>query len=142
MMTPKPRICHSTKNSQFNRQVLRLASRLAAETVSVMGRMHPFFKRAGMKAFCPRPDAKGERMAAALEAVGVDTDLWHNSPTVSKKIERLDRQQRTFIDSEIYRFCQKFTNRRQGTRSPERTGFVLSKLGARGACYLWYADGV
>ncbi len=40
-------------------------------------------------------------MAAALETIGISKGLWHNSTTVGKKIERLDRQQRTFIDSEI-----------------------------------------
>ncbi|MCD6174940.1 MAG: hypothetical protein J7K65_04120 [Planctomycetes bacterium] len=40
-------------------------------------------------------------LAAALETIGISKGLWHNSTTVGKKIERLDRQQRTFIDSEI-----------------------------------------
>ena len=131
---------------------LGLAGRLVSETmpltgaamveaVSAMGRTHPFFKRAGMQAFAPPPDAKTERMRAAMEAVRTDETLWHDSTAVHKKIEQLSRQSRTFIDSEMGRFCQKFTNRREMGHSPQRTGFVLSKLASQGAYYLWYASG-
>jgi len=130
---------------------LGLASRLVAETlpltgaamveaVSVMGRIHPFFKRAGMKAFAPPPDAKTERMKAAMEAVGIDEHHWHDSTAVHRKIEQFDHPLRTFIDSEMERFCQKFTNRRQMGHGHERTSFVLSKLNAHGIYYLWNAS--
>ncbi|MEN8126625.1 MAG: GNAT family N-acetyltransferase [Planctomycetota bacterium] len=130
---------------------LGLAKRLVAETmpltgaamveaVSVMGRVHPFFERAGMQAFGPSPEAKTERMAAALEAVGLGKQLWHDSEAVHAKIKQLGFPQRTFIDSEMARFCQKFTNRRKAGHCIERTGFVLSKLAAAGAYYLWQAD--
>ncbi|MHC4287751.1 MAG: hypothetical protein ACYSSJ_05550 [Planctomycetota bacterium] len=130
---------------------LGLASRLVAETmpltgaamveaVSVMGRIHPFFERAGMRAFDPRPDAKTERMAAALESVGIGQHSWHDSKAVQTKIEQLDHSLRIFTGSEMDRFCQKFTNRRGMPDSLRRTDFVLSKLTACGAYYLWYAN--
>ena len=130
---------------------LGLAARLVAETmplagtamveaVSVMGRIHPFFERAGMRAFAPCPDAKTERMAAALEAVGLPRSTWHDSKTIQTKIEQLNHPRRIFIDSEMDHFCQKFTNRRGILDSPDRTNFVLSKLGARGVYYLWQRD--
>lgn len=110
------------------------------EAVSVMGRAHPFFERAGMRAFAPQPDAKTERMAAALEAVGIGEYSWHDSRTLQTKIEQLNHPLRIFIDREMDRFCQKFTNRRGMRDSPQRTDFVLSRLTASGAYYLWYAD--
>ncbi len=130
---------------------LGLASRLVAETmpltgaamveaVSVMGRIHPFFERAGMRAFDPRPNAKTERMAAALESVGTGKHSWHDSKAIQTKIEQLDHPLRIFIGSEMDRFCQKFTNRRGMPDSLRRTDFVLSKLTACGAYYLWYAN--
>jgi len=129
---------------------LGLAARLVAETmpltgavmveaVSVMGRAHPFFQRAGMKAFAPQPDAKTERMTTALEAIGIGEHWWHDSDAVHKQIEQLDHPLRTFIDSEMDRFSQKFTNRRGMLHSLRRTGFILSKLAAQGAYYLWVA---
>jgi hypothetical protein len=128
----------------------QLATRLMAETmpltgaamveaVSVMGRDHPFLERAGMRAFGRRPDAKTERMATALETVGIGKHPWNDSKTLQTKIERLDPPRRIFIDREMDHFCQKFTNRRGMSDSPERTDFVLSKLTASGAYYLWYA---
>ncbi|OQY05127.1 MAG: hypothetical protein B6I25_06085 [Planctomycetales bacterium 4572_13] len=127
---------------------LGLAGRLVAETmpltgspmveaVSVMGRVHPFFERAGMQAFAPAADAKTERMKAALEAVGVDEHHWHDSVAIGAKIEHLSHPLRRFIDDEMGRFCQKFTNRRQMAHSCERTEFVLSKLAGQGGYYLW-----
>ena len=80
---------------------LGLARRLVAETmpmtgspmveaVSVMGRVHPFFERAGMQAFAPTPDAKTERMAAALEAVAIGEELRCDRKAIDTKIEQLD----------------------------------------------------
>ena len=130
---------------------LGLASRLVSETmpltgaamveaVSVMGRAHPFFERAGMRPYLTQRDAKTERMAAALEAVGIGTHVWHDSAAVHKAIDAMDSRSRQFIFRELDRFCQKFTNRRQLPDSPQRTSFVLSKLDSPGVYYLWYAD--
>ena len=110
------------------------------EAVSVMGRAHPFLERAGMQAFAPRPDTKTERIAAALESVGIGKHSWHDSKTLHAKIEQLNDPRRIFIDSEMEHFCQKFTNRRGMSDSPQRTDFVLSKLTACGAYYLWQRD--
>ena len=90
-----------------------------------------------MRAFAPRPDAKTERMKTALETVGIDEDSWSDSTAVHRKIAPFHGQSRIFIDREMGRFCQKFTNRRGMPNSPKRTGFVLSKLAAAGAYYLW-----
>jgi len=131
---------------------LGLATRLVAETmpmtgaamveaVSVMGRVHPFFKRAGMTAFGMPPDAKTARMAAALEAVGVDESLWHDGEAVHATIEALPAAGRAFVEEQIRQFCEKFTNRRKMPHGPERTAFALSKLTARGEYYLWDASG-
>ena len=110
------------------------------DAVSVMGRVHPFLERAGMQAFAPHPDAKTERMAAALEAVDIGEHSRHDSKTVQIKIERLDPSRRIFIDREMHHFCQKFTNRRGMPDSLRRTDFVLSKLTACGGYYLWQAE--
>lgn len=41
------------------------------EAISVMGKAHPFFERAGMMQFRRPPDVKTERMKAALETIGI-----------------------------------------------------------------------
>lgn len=127
---------------------LGLATRLVGETlpltgvamveaVSTMGRSHPFFQRAGMTAFETPPDAKTERMQAALKTAGLGGTLGQDSESVHAAIERLQPDLRAFIQEEMGRFCQKFTNRRNDAHTPERTDFVLSKLSHRPAYYLW-----
>ena len=122
-------------------ETMPLTSAAMLEAVSVMGRVHPFLERTGLQAFVPSSDAKTERMAATLEAVGIEEQSRHDSKTVQIKIERLDALRRIFIDREMDHFCQKFTNRRGMPDSLRRTDFVLSKLTACGAYYLWYAHG-
>ncbi|MHC5191881.1 MAG: hypothetical protein ACYSOP_06835 [Planctomycetota bacterium] len=79
-------------------------------------------------------------MTAALEAVGWPQSTWHDSSAIHTKIELLSDRERTFIDGEMRRFCQKFSNRRAMPCSPKRTDFVLSRLAVRGAYYLWQAN--
>ena len=121
-------------------ETMPLTGAAMVDAVGMMGRAHPFLERAGMQAFGPRPDAKTERMAAALESVGIGEHSWHDSKTLHAKIERLNDPRRIFIGSEMEHFCQKFTNRRGMSDSPQRTDFVLSKLTACGAYYLWQRD--
>ena len=127
---------------------LGLSSWLVAETMpqvgaamieasSVMGRFHPFFERAGMQAFTPAPDVKTERMASALETVGIDESLWIDPQTVHKRIEELPTSQYEFLEQEIDRFLQKFASQRNMKHSVERTDFLLSKLGDPGRYYAW-----
>ena len=128
---------------------LGLASKLVAETmpmtgammveaISVMGKIHPFFERAGMQASGIPHEAKTERMVAALEAAGIGKHLWHDGDAVHKAINQMDRQSCGFVIQEMERFCQKFTNRRRMPHSSERTCFVLSKLAVRGEVYEAY----
>ncbi len=107
------------------------------ESMSVMGQFHPFFERAGMRAFTPVPDIKTERMAAALETVGIDENLWADSQTVHEKIRQLPTEQRDFLEQETGRFLQKFASQRNMKHCLERTDFVLSKLGDPGRYYAW-----
>ena len=127
---------------------LGLASRLVAETlplcgtpmveaVSIMGRVNPFFERAGMQAFVPKPDPKTERLRAAFEAVGL-SETWIQRPEcLHTAIEQLDTSLKGLVIEEIQRFCQKFTNRRNSPHGPDRTAFVLGKLAEKPMYYLW-----
>lgn len=107
------------------------------EATSIMGRFHPFFKRAGMQEFSPAPDVKTERMAAAMETVGIDENLWTDAEQVHGRIDSLDASHRAFIEQQIDRFLQKFASQRNMGHSLKRTDFVLSKLTPPGNYYLW-----
>lgn len=107
------------------------------EASSVMGRFHPFFQQAGMSEYTPTPDIKTERMAAALETVGIDENAWIDTGQVHEQIEALDKPQRQFIDQQIERFLQKFASQRDMAHSRQRTDFLLSKLAPPGQYYAW-----
>ncbi|MGI9012965.1 MAG: GNAT family N-acetyltransferase [Phycisphaerales bacterium] len=49
------------------RHALEHAQTACTEALAVMGRVHPFFERAGMMRFEPAPDPRDERMQAAFE---------------------------------------------------------------------------
>ncbi len=107
------------------------------EAVSVMGKFHPFFERAEMKAFEMTADVKTERMATALEAVGIDRRLWIDSEAVYASIERLDAQRREFLLYEMGCFLQKFGSQREMEHCVERTDFLLGKLTPPGRYFAW-----
>ena len=103
----------------------------------MMGRSHPFFEHVGMKVFLPPPDAKTERMKAAFESAGLSRAISEDTYSAHAAMNALPRDLQCFIDDEMRRFCEKFTNRRGMNHSSERTEFVLSKLTNRPAYYLW-----
>lgn len=107
------------------------------EAVAVMGKVHPFFKQAGMTEFTPKSDLKTERMTAALETAGIGQNIWPDTERVHHRIDTLDPYLRLFMESEIRAFLQKFGSRRDMPHSVERTEFVLSKLAPPGNYYLW-----
>ena len=119
------------------RETLPMTGAAMVEAVSMMGRSHPFLKQAGMTEYSPPPDAKTERMRTALEAVGLTEALTRDSMSVHAMIEQLKPDMRMFIQDEMTRFCQKFTNRRNDPNDLQRTDFVLSKLASQPAYYLW-----
>lgn len=107
------------------------------EVVSILGRIHPFFQRAGMRSFEPDLDAKTERMIAALEAVGIDRDRLYDGESVHRTIESLSKPEQAFVISEMSTFIEKFGSKRSLEHSIGRTGFILSKLSTRPLYYLW-----
>ncbi|MCI0499777.1 MAG: hypothetical protein L0Y36_08885 [Planctomycetales bacterium] len=123
--------------SRLVRETMPLTGAAMVEAVSVMGRVHPFFVRAGMTEFACPPDAKTERLKAAMEAVGIGEGVWHDGGRVHAAVAALPEGQKAFIVGEMDRFVQKFTRQRAWPHSVERTDFVLGKLADPGRYYLW-----
>lgn len=119
------------------KETLPLVDTGLVETISVMGMAHPFFERAGMRAFRQAPSVKTERMRTAMETVGIDEGLWIDPQATHERIDALESAQRTFIEKQIQDFLQKFARQRHLPHSLDRTDFVLGKLGHPGHYYLW-----
>lgn len=131
---------------------LGLAGRLVRETLprvgtpyvealAAMGRVHPFFERAGMTAYPYRPAPEAERLRAALEAAGIDDVAARRADALAAAVDRLAPALRSQVEAEVARWARSYLgakNRR--THRPSRTrmlNLVARHLRAEPVYYLW-----
>lgn len=122
------------------RETLGLVGTPIVESLAVMGRVNPFFEKAGMKVYTGSVPIRCVHMAEAFSMVDIEPVMYVDSSEVHSKIEALDILRRRFIDGCIERFLRSYTRRRDMKHSIERTKFVLAKLGDRPAYYIWQRD--
>jgi hypothetical protein len=127
---------------------LGLAARLAKETMplmnvpfiealAVMGRISPFFEKAGMTRYEPPVSAACVRLTEAFAAVGVDEPDLIDPRLVQQKLDKLKWPAADFIEREMFLFLQGYGQRRLMQPGIEHTRFILSKLTDRPVYYLW-----
>jgi GNAT superfamily N-acetyltransferase len=128
---------------------LGLASRLVAETMgklgvpiieamAVMGRVNPFFEKAGMKRYEGRPVARSVQLIEAVGMVGIDERELVNPAAVQAKLDGLGKSEAAFIEQQMDIFLQAYGRRREMRAGIERTRYVLSKLTGRPVYYIWF----
>jgi hypothetical protein len=128
---------------------LGLASRLVRETmpkmgvpiieaIAVMGRVNPFFEKAGMTAYTAKMSARCVQLIEAFNFVGIEKEEFLDWQKVHQKLEQLRRKESEFIELQIREFLQSYGKRRDEAAGPERTRFVLSKLTSRPVYYIWF----
>jgi len=128
---------------------LGLASRLVAETMgklgvpfieamAVMGMVHPFFEKAGMKRYQAKPAARSMQLVEALGMVGIDEREFIDPQAVQDKFDRLTGCEAGFIERQMSDFLQAYGKRNRMRPGIERTRYVLSKLTARPVYYIWF----
>jgi GNAT superfamily N-acetyltransferase len=128
---------------------LGLASRLVAETMprlgvavieamAVMGAVHPFFEKAGMKRYEAKPAASCAQLIEALGIVGIDQREFIDSQAVQDKFDNLNGCEADFIEWQISGFLQHYGKRSRMAPGIERTRYVLGKLNPRPVYYIWF----
>jgi hypothetical protein len=128
---------------------LGLASRLVRETMpqmgvpiieamAVMGRINPFFAKAGMKAYAAKMPVRCVRLIEALSTVGIEKGDLIDAGRVQGKLDSLSPLEADFLEREIRHFLQSYGKRRDMPGGPERTRYILSKLTARPVYYVWF----
>ncbi len=128
---------------------LGLASRLVAETMprlgaavieamAVMGAVHPFFEKAGMKRYEAKPAAGGVQLIEALGMVGINEQEFIDSQAVQDKLDGLSGCEAAFVEWQIAGFLQSYGKRSRMAPGIERTRYVLSKLTGRPVYYIWF----
>ena len=128
---------------------LGLASRLVAETMveveipiveslAVMGKVNPFFEKAGMQKYCASIPTRCLQMKEAFSTVGIEEAHLISPSVVHAKIESLSGDKKAFIEYQIRLFLQSYGRRRQMTHCPERTSYVVGQLTDRPVYYIWF----
>jgi hypothetical protein len=108
------------------------------EALAVMGRVNPFFAKAGMTAYAAKMPARCVRLTEALSTVGIEKRDLIDPREVQRKLEGLEQEKAEFIEREIRNFLESYGEMRKSPASVERTRFVLSKLTERPVYYIWY----
>ncbi len=131
---------------------LGLAARLVRETLpavgtpyvealAAMGRVHPFFERAGMTAYPPSAPPQAERLRSALDAAGLDLSVAHRPAAMAEALETLSPAMRRFVDRELARWARSYLGAKnhQTQRPPHARllDLVARHLGAAPVYYLW-----
>jgi len=131
---------------------LGLAARLVAETMpavgtpyvealAAMGHVHPFFEQAGMTAYPQAPSPAGERLAAALEAVGLARSDRRSPAALEAALGRLAPAARHLADREIARWARSYLGaKNHRSNRPDRDrclALVARHLDGCPVYYLW-----
>ncbi|MHC4132311.1 MAG: hypothetical protein ACYSSP_05230 [Planctomycetota bacterium] len=123
--------------SRMVRETMPLAGAAMVEALAVMGFLHPFFEKAGMKAYHGPEARRCVQVKEALSFVGIEKEELIDAEAVHKKIESLGKEARDFIEGQMREFLRGYGKRRVESFGYDRTRFILSKIDFRPVYYLW-----
>lgn len=105
------------------------------ESMAVMGRVNKFFEKAGMNPVCPPGDERVTQMREAFSMVGLEYEDLVDAEKVRKRIEKLEPNEKRFIDKQTGEFIKAYGKRRDMPKGNRRMRYVISKLSARPIYY-------
>lgn len=106
---------------QMVRAARMTATTVFTESIAAMGRVHPFFSRAGMTAF-PRPAHEHDaRLRTVLRSLGLSDELLATPSVIIQQMSQLPDQKTTWLKRELQRWYR--TTRR--TTSLPSLGEIL-----------------
>ena len=108
------------------------------ESLAVMGKVNPFFEKAGMKSYSANIPSRCLQLKEAFSTVGIEEAELVSPSIVHEKTEALTSQKKTFIEYQIRLFLQSYGRRRMMAHCPERTAYILGKLTDRPVYYIWF----
>ena len=124
------------------RETLAQAGTPLVEAMAVMGRVNPFFEKAGMTPYEGQTPEPVARMLAAFEQVGIEREQLREAGALVGLVRKLDDAQGRFILDEMRRFARRVTGgkakRKERTRSAEQlVAMVAAHVFSRPVYYLW-----
>ena len=124
--------------SRLVRETMPLLGVAIVEAMAVMGRVNPFFERAGMRAYDVAVSVKCVRLIEAFGMVGIGERDLIDARAVHGEIERLEDGQGEFIEGQMLGFLESYGRRKYMEPGVERTRYVLSKLIGSWVYYVWF----
>ena len=108
------------------------------EALAVMGRVNPFFEKAGMKPFTAPPPAAAIEFIEALSMVGVEENEFVDAQRVQEKLDALSAPETRFVESSARRFLKGHGDRLNMSPGLERTRYILSRIAFSPVYYIWF----
>jgi len=108
------------------------------EALAVMGKVNPFFQKAGMLKFDAAEPMRSVKLKQALSVVGIEERDFVDIELTHGKLQALKPKGKEFIEKEIVSFLAAYGRRGRSLPDCEdRTEFILGKLADRPMYYLW-----
>jgi hypothetical protein len=111
------------------------------EAIAVMGRINPFFEKAGMTRYDAPISVSCVRLIEAFSALGVEEQDLIDPSLVQNRLSYFESRgtshESQFIEDEITRFLKSYGQRRLMRPGIVRTRFILNKLTDSPVYYMW-----
>jgi hypothetical protein len=108
------------------------------EALAVMGKVNPFFEKAGMMKFEGTEPTRSVKLRQALSVIGIEEADLVDIEATHNKLQSLNAKAKSFIDKQIIDFLTAYG---RGARNlPDclkRTELFISRLSDRPVYYLW-----
>jgi hypothetical protein len=119
-------------------QTMPLLNVAYIESLAVMGKVNPFFEKAGMLKYTAAEPIRSVKLREALSAVGIDEDTLVDIELTHSKLQNLNPKAKNFIEEQIVSFLTTYGRRvRNLPDSVKRTEYIISRLSDRPVYYLW-----
>jgi len=108
------------------------------EALAVMGKVNPFFEKAGMMKFEGTEPTRSVKLRQALSVIGIETCDLVDIEATHNKLQSLGPKAKSFIDKQITDFLTAYG--RSSRNLPDclkRTELFISRLSDRPVYYLW-----
>jgi len=111
------------------------------EALAVMGKVNPFFEKAGMIKFAAAESSRSVKLRQALSVVGIELADLVDIERTHAKIGSLNQKAKCFIEKQITDFLSAYGRRVSNLpNSLKRTEFFISRLSERPVYYIWRND--
>jgi hypothetical protein len=108
------------------------------EALAVMGKVNPFFEKAGMMKFEGTEPVRCVKLRQALSAIGIEKSDLVDIEATHNRLENLNEKAKTFIEKQITDFLAAYGRRARNLPGClRRTELFISRLSDRPVYYLW-----